>query len=137
MKFAELVLINDEQGFNAVLWISLIVTTVIRQMHNLNYRTIDHQSRYKMLKTAITKKRNFTEMTTIPTMYNPQQVCSASTIPSVVLNIQILLCVIDSCSTFVQDIEKCLRVIWTIFQITEVMHQKDHEKSCSADKWMS
>ncbi|KRX95649.1 hypothetical protein T4E_11408 [Trichinella pseudospiralis] len=73
-------------------------------------------------------------MTTIPTMYNPQQVCGASTIPSVVLNIQILLCVIDSCSTFVQDMEKCLRVIWTIFQITEVMHQKDHEKSCSADK---
>ncbi|KRX95668.1 hypothetical protein T4E_9887 [Trichinella pseudospiralis] len=73
-------------------------------------------------------------MTTIPTMYNPQQVCGAFTIPSVVLNIQILLCVIDSCSTFVQDMEKCLRVIWTIFQITEVMHQKDHEKSCSADK---
>ncbi|KRY71935.1 hypothetical protein T4A_8227 [Trichinella pseudospiralis] len=56
-------------------------------------------------------------------MYNPQQVCSASTIPSVVLNIQILLCVIDSCSTFVQDIEKCLRVIWTIFQITEPNEQ--------------
>ncbi|KRZ77398.1 hypothetical protein T10_11417 [Trichinella papuae] len=73
-----------------------------------------------MLKTAITEKRNFTEMTTIPTMYNQQQVSGASSIPSVVLNVQTLLRF-----TSVQDIEECMEVVWTEFNVTEVIHEKD------------
>ncbi|KRY62628.1 hypothetical protein T11_983 [Trichinella zimbabwensis] len=47
-------------------------------------------------------------MTTIPTMYNQQQIFGASTIPSVVLNIQ-----------------ECMGVVWTEFNVTEVIHEKD------------
>ncbi|KRX95647.1 hypothetical protein T4E_1540 [Trichinella pseudospiralis] len=72
--YEEFVLIYDKHGFKAVIWICFVVTTVIRQMDNLNNCTVDHQPRYNMLKTEISKKRNFTEIMTIPTMYNQQQV---------------------------------------------------------------
>ncbi|KRY96620.1 hypothetical protein T11_3582, partial [Trichinella zimbabwensis] len=79
----ELVLVYDKQGFKfkAVIWACLELATVIPQMDHLNNCTVDQYPRYKMLKTAILKKRNCTEMTTIPTMYNQQQIFGASTIP--------------------------------------------------------